>query len=68
MNTHTITHHRPIAVSRPASLRAPRASLAALRHWLNAPADPAPTPIAGHMYGLLLRPTERPDIERSARR
>jgi hypothetical protein len=42
----------------------PRASLLAFRAWMNEPARHEPTPIAGHMYGLLLRPADRPDIDR----
>jgi hypothetical protein len=49
-------------------LHPPRTSLRAMRAWLNEPARHEPTPIAGHMYGLLLRPTDRPDIERRGQR
>ncbi len=32
-----------------------------LRAWLNGPSKDGPTPIAGYMYGLLLRPVDRPE-------
>jgi hypothetical protein len=46
----------------------PRASLQAFRAWMNEPARHEPTPIAGYMSGLLLRPADRPDINRHGQR
>ncbi|MGO9902726.1 MAG: hypothetical protein ACLP0J_24240 [Solirubrobacteraceae bacterium] len=48
--------------SRPISIRSPghrRLDEHALRAWLNEPSKHKPTPIAGYMYGLLLRPVDR---------
>jgi hypothetical protein len=50
------------------SLHRPGASLRAVRAWLNEPTRHQPTPITGHMYGLLLRPVDRPDIDRGGPR
>lgn len=44
-------------------LHDPRSSLRAFRAWLNGPARCEPTPSAVGMYGLLLRPADRPDID-----
>jgi hypothetical protein len=49
-------------------LHRPRASLQAFRAWMNEPARHEPLAIAGHMYGLLLRPAGRSDIERHGQR
>ena len=38
----------------------------ALRAWLNEADKHAPARIDGHMYGLLLRPVDRPDLFRRA--
>lgn len=64
MNTHSFTVRHPLATPSRINLRLLRASRRAVRGWLNAPARHEPTQIAGHMYGLLLRPAERPDIDR----
>jgi len=64
MNTHILTTRRPLAAPPKISRRVPRLNTRAVRAWLDEPARHQPTPIAGHMYGLLLRPAERPDIDR----
>ena len=66
MNTHIFTSRRPLAAPTNIHLRLPRVSLRAMRAWLDEPARHEPTPIDGHMYGLMLRPAERPDINRRA--
>jgi hypothetical protein len=49
-------------------LHDPRASLRARIVWMDQPARHEPTPVAGHVYGLLLRPADRPDIDRHGQR
>lgn len=68
MNTHSFTVRHPLATATRINLRLPRVSSRAVRGWLNEPARHEPTQIAGHMYGLLLRPAERPDIDRRTQR
>lgn len=67
MSTHVFTT-RPLAVPIKISLRVPGMSTRAMRAWLDEPARHESTPIAGQMYGLLLRPSDRPDIDRRASR
>jgi hypothetical protein len=64
MNTHIFTARHPLAAPTRINLRLPRTSALRMRAWLNEPTPHEPTPAAGHMYGLLLRPAERPDIDR----
>jgi hypothetical protein len=66
MNTHSFTARHQLAPPTSINLRLPHMSRRAVRGWLNEPARHEPTQIAGHMYGLLLRPAERPDIDRRA--
>ena len=66
MNTHSFATRHPLAAGTRFNLRVPRPSRRALRVWLNEPARHEPMPIAGYMYGLWLRPAERPDIDRRA--
>jgi hypothetical protein len=66
MNTHSFTARYQLAVPTRINLRLPRVSRPAVHGWLNQPTRHEPTPIVGHMYGLLLRPAERPDIDRRA--
>jgi hypothetical protein len=66
MTTDNFTVRRPLAAGTKISFRVPRLNVGAIHRWLNAPGRHAPTPIAGHTYGLLLRPAERPDIDRWA--
>jgi hypothetical protein len=69
MNTHILATQRPLAAPTiRVNRRVPRVSTRAVRAWLDQPARHQPTPIAGHMYGLLLRPAERPDIDRGSPR
>jgi hypothetical protein len=62
MSTHIFSTRRRVAAPAKLALRVPHVSVRAVRTWLDEPARHAPTPIAGHMYGLLLRPADRPDI------
>jgi len=66
MSTDSFSTRRPLAAPTRINLRLPRVSVQAMRAWLDEPARRKPTPIAGHMYGLLLRPADRQDIERRA--
>jgi hypothetical protein len=66
MNTHIFNARHALAAGTKVNLRVPHINLRAIHAWLNEPGRHAPTPIAGHMYGLLLRPAERPDIDRRA--
>jgi hypothetical protein len=66
MNTHISTARRPLAAPTRIRLRVPRVRMQAVRARLNQPPRHEPTSIAGHMYGLLLRPSDRPDIDRRA--
>jgi hypothetical protein len=68
MNTHVFPYGRPLAASKRIRLSDPRPSFGALRAWLNAPPRHEPMPVAGYMYGLWLRPAERPDVDAGARR
>ncbi len=52
---------RPISIRSRLTLGHRRLNVHALRAWLNEPSGHGPTPIAGHMYGLLLRPVDRPE-------
>jgi hypothetical protein len=65
MNTHSFTPRHPLAATR-INLRLPRIRARAVRVWLNEPPRHEPMLIAGCMYGLWLRPAERPDIDRRA--
>jgi hypothetical protein len=62
MNTHILTRHMPLLARKRLELRLSRPRTAALRAWLNQPGRNEPVPGTAHMYGLLLRPTDRPDI------
>jgi hypothetical protein len=62
MNTHILTRRRPLVVTHRVPLRLSRPTAKAVRTWLNQPARHEPVPSTAHMYGLLLRPTDRPDI------
>jgi hypothetical protein len=64
MSTHVCPTRRRVAAPIKVDLRVPRVSARTVRAWLNEPPRHAPIPIAGHMYGLLLRPADRPDIDR----
>jgi hypothetical protein len=66
MNTHISTARRPLAAPTRISLRVLGVRTRGVRAWLNQPPRHQPTPIVGHMYGLLLRPSDRPDIDRRA--
>jgi hypothetical protein len=66
MNTHIFTTRRIASTLPEWNVRVPRVPVCAFRAWLNEPPRHAPTPIAAHMYGLLLRPSDRPDIDRRA--
>jgi hypothetical protein len=65
MHIPAFVSHRPFARVMPARaphhLSAPMVNRRALRVWLDQPGR-EPTPVAGHMYGLLLRPVDRQDI------
>lgn len=62
MNTHILTRRRPLVATNRIDLRLSRPRLESVRAWLNPPARHDPVPGTAHMYGLLLRPTDRPDI------
>jgi hypothetical protein len=62
MNTHISTRRRPLVLTHPVGLRLSRPTAKGVRAWLNQPARHEPVPGTAHMYGLLLRPTDRPDI------
>ena len=64
MSTHVFSTRRRVAAPIKIDLRVPHVSARAVRAWLNEPPRHAPMPIAGHMYGLLLRPADRSDIDR----
>jgi hypothetical protein len=66
MSTHIFATRRTPAAPLKFNLRFSRPSSRAVRSRLDEPARHEPMPIAGHMYGLLLRPAERPDIDRRA--
>ncbi len=52
---------RPIPIRPRPTLGHRRLNVHALRSWLNEPPKHGPTPIAGYMYGLLLRPGRPPE-------
>jgi hypothetical protein len=62
MNTHILTRRRPLVVIHRPGRRHSRPTVKAVRAWLNQPARHEPVPSTAYMYGLLLRPTDRPDI------
>jgi hypothetical protein len=66
MSTHIFSTRHPLAPATKINLRIPRPNRRAIHTWLNEPARREPTPIAAHMYGLLLRRADRPDIDRRA--
>ncbi len=51
---------RPISIRSRLTLGHLRLDVHTLRTWLNEPSKHGPTPIAGYMHGLLLRPVDRP--------
>jgi hypothetical protein len=61
MNTHILTRPRPLAAAGHPALRLSRPSAKAVRAWLNQPARHEPVPTTAIMYGLQLRPRDRPD-------
>jgi hypothetical protein len=61
MNTHILTRRRPLVATDRVGLHLSRPTVQAVRAWLNEPARHEPVPVSTYMYGLLLRPTDRPD-------
>jgi hypothetical protein len=64
MNTHILTRRRPLVVLHRPGLRLSRPTARAVRAWLNEPARHEPVPTTAIMYGLQLRPGDRPDSGR----
>ncbi len=56
----TLASH-PFSIHSRLALAHRRLTVHALRAWLNEPSKYGPTPIACYMYGLLLRPIDRPE-------